>query len=311
MKVRFVVIICMLIFYSNNFYAQEYFFEGEYTYSFNGDLVYGASEISFVNKFFNGVDSVYLFSRERRLQFFDSNDVESSVLDTISIFGSSPDSILISYTNDGIRHLLYNFNLDIGSIYTIYPDNLAYPGSDSIHVTVSGYGDTVVSGQLFYFQSVVYNFDTSPFTIEDKIFKGVGSLNYYMEIFDIFSNQLGGGFGGPLVCYRFNNFSYINESLHDSHINDISDDCIVINSIDDVDDSYIVIYPNPSTDLVNVYSKSINIDNNIIAYSINGNVYTLQVSTRNTNLCTINTVKLPPGLYCLLINRKLFSFIKI
>lgn len=206
---------------------------------------------------------------------------------------------------------MYNFSLDIGSSYTIFPDNLAYPGSDSIHVTVSGYGDTVVSGQILHYQSVRYDFDTSPFIIEDKIYKGIGSLNYYMEIFDIFNNQLGGGFGGPLVCYRFNNVSYINDLLQDSYINDISDDCIVINSIDDVDDNYIVVYPNPSTDYVNVNSKGINTENTIVVYSSSGIVYNLQLFMRNANTCSINITRLPPGFYYLLISNRLSSFIKI
>ena len=69
-------------------------------------------------------------------------------------------------------------------------------------VTILGYGDTLILGRIIPYQTVQYTFDESPFFIIDKLYKGIGSLNFYVDIFDIFSNQLGGGLGGPLVCYE-------------------------------------------------------------------------------------------------------------
>lgn len=305
----------ILFFYSiciNSIHSQIFFSLGHYDYSFNGDLVYGVSEVDYEMRYIVNSDSIYVFSRRRNLLFFDSNEVEESLLDTVYIIGSNADSVAIKFRSDGDERLLYDFNLEVGSTYKIYPDRLTTPGSDFIDITILGYGDTLISDKIIPYQIVQYTFDESPFLIIDKLYKGIGSLRFYIDIFDIFSNQLGGGLGGPLVCYDNQDFHFVNENLQSEYLNDISNQCLnTTNTIDVSREKRVNIYPNPVNDYLCIRFDDELIDENIFVFSSFGIRYYAFPQESSYNEYCLDVRHLPSGVFYVVFERESYRFLKL
>lgn len=308
-KFKATFILCLISICSLS--SQVFFFSGDYNYSFNGDLVFGVSKINHETTLNIEFDSIYLFSRKRELLFFDSNETEERLLDTMFIIGSNQDSIRVKFRSEGDERLLYDFNLEVGSTYKIYPDRSTIPGSDSMTVTVLGYGDTLLSGQVVPFQIVQYTFDESPFIIVDNLYKGIGSLQYYFDIFDIFSNQLGGGLGGPLVCYYNQNINFVNENLESEYINEISGECINISTtINHSNEDRTLIYPNPANDYLNISFNNAVQGEFLYIFSSFGVRYIKPLEKSLEGNYLVDVSNLPAGVFYLLIGKKTYRFLK-
>ncbi len=95
-----VIILLALIFNGTVLSAQSLLFKATYNYSFNGDLVFGSTEIAFSGTTIdiNG-DSIQIFSRNRQVKFFDSPDIEARSLPNLII--ASPIPNLITYQSEG------------------------------------------------------------------------------------------------------------------------------------------------------------------------------------------------------------------
>jgi hypothetical protein len=188
------------------------------------------------------------------------------------------------------------------------------PGSDSINVEIISYGDSLISDQVIQYQQIEYSFDISPYTIRDFLFKGIGSLSFYMDIFDIFNNQLGGGQGGPLVCYDSDSFTYLNNALPGHLLNEISSSCLTVSGIEEVTNNKINIFPNPATSYINLEFNDFRLDRKIEILSLNGMTYKAieidhfqQVSD---NLHRLDVSRLPKGMYLLRHNQGFQKFVK-
>lgn len=311
LKLRVGTLLLLCFTFIDSLYSQSIFTQGHYDYSFNGELVYGVSEIDYITRYSLNSDSIYVFSRKGSLKDFDSDDIRESLLDTMFVIGSDPDSLVVKFRSDGEERLFYDFNLEVGSTYKIYPDRLAAPGSDSMDVTILGYGDTLISGQIIPYQTVQYTFDDVPYTITDNLYQGIGSLRYYFDIFDIFGNLIGSGIGGPLVCYNNQELDYINDELQSDYINELSGQCIGTSGEVNARGSEIVIYPNPCYDYLDIdFNDDIQLGQFLIISSL-GVRYDAPFEKQRPDKYHVDVRILPDGIFYLAVHGKLYRFLKL
>lgn len=290
-------ILFLINLYSATLVSQSFFKSSEYSYSFNGDLVVGATNIKALDSLtVSNIDTTVFFQRTRMIKFFDSDVVEERTLPNVAI-RTNGHQAFIKFQPEGRERILYNFNLAVGDTYTIFTNDVFLPGSDSMNVKIISYGDSLIDSQVVPYQKVEYTFDISPNIITDHLFLGIGSLSRYIDIFDIFSNQIGGGQGGPLVCYTNANTTFINESLSDSQLNELSTQCTITSSTLGPRLNSLSMYPNPTNSTLTVETKQALHDLNVSVFSTAGKEMPINRSLRSSKKLILDLSQLSPGLY--------------
>ena len=294
--------------------GQNTFGQGEYTYSFNGDLVYGATFVDFEETATDtSGNSVHLFSIIRNNQFFDEDTVSVSSLPDISVFEINSDAAYFSLFPGGNKNLLYDFSLAINDVYTIYPIKRPEPYSDSMTVRVSGYGDTIISGEVVDYQAVEYTSHRLQSPFPDTLFKGIGSLKYYFDVFDLFRNLTGGGQAGPLVCYNSAEISVENQ-LPEFSLNEISRQCLSTTPLNEINSVDINVFPNPVKNLLFIaFGSDEQPPEKIEIFRMDGslvrNLSTERVLHNST--LTLNLQDCPPGIYFLRVQNFTHKIVKL
>ena len=156
---------------------------------------------------------------------------------------------IVQYTEDLIYiDTLYHFNAEIGTVWTIFEDNLK---NDSITFEILDVFETTINNSIISSQSVLIKryIGNNIRTFTDTVFASIGSKYSYILPFDI---EKSNPEGGVLRCFENNYLGVVNLNnafLFDQYLySNFAYDCETTVSILSINKKIESIYPNPTKD---------------------------------------------------------------
>ncbi|MBL7920094.1 MAG: T9SS type A sorting domain-containing protein [Bacteroidia bacterium] len=191
---------------------------------------------------------------------------------------------------------LFNFNAVIGSKWSL--PNKSSANCSKSRVLVTDTGHKIIQGvNLKWFKvsitQYMYTFPM-PNTLNDTIYERIGCLsNYFFGSEDVCPTYVDSERGGPLRCYSDNQI--VNYKRYTGNCNYF----YIPTAINEyLNEAKIQVYPNPSTDILNLVSD--NQDNKSIIYQILNNLGQVIANDEiilEDRVALINTSNLPEGVY--------------
>ena len=188
--------------------------------------------------------------------------------------------IYISNEEDEIGEAI-DFNLAAGDTYFFDREFFYWGCEDSLEYTIDSITTFEFEGSEHRIQHISYY---------DDWWEYPGTLNIYERIGSIYGSILIGNFDCFIDGSSYYTLCSFGSELDTVHF--MENDCYLINSVNEVEVEQVFIYPNPTTNLLNIQSAST--PQSIRIHDITGSLFISKINSRQIDLS-----QLPRGLYVL------------